>query len=218
MKQHPSASVQVCQRLRGDIMSGHLPFGSRLKIDYLAARYGSSHMPIRQALRHLEGEGLVVLAPNRGARVRSLTVDFISSVFDMRISIEAMLARRAAQRIGEESLARIAATQAALEAAVAAGDVGRVQGLNRDFHAGIDAAACNPDAVSAANRHWDIVLAMSHLYGYPTDRLPGVVSDHRHIVQALTLRDPEAASVLIVAHAIKAKQDLIRLIGAGTPR
>ena len=62
--------------LRDDIISGSLPFGSRLRIDELATRYGVSHMPIREALRELHGEGLVVIEPNRGARVRSIDLSF----------------------------------------------------------------------------------------------------------------------------------------------
>ena len=73
----------VQQRLRNDIVSGALPFGSRLIIEDLATRYGVSHMPIREALRVLHGEGLVVIEPNRGAHVRPIYAGFIEDVFDV---------------------------------------------------------------------------------------------------------------------------------------
>ena len=56
--------------IRQDIITGTLPLGTRLQIDALAVRYGVSHMPVREALRELRGEGLVTIEVNRGARER----------------------------------------------------------------------------------------------------------------------------------------------------
>ena len=61
------------QLLRADIIAGRIPAGSRLKVSDVIARYGTSTNPAREALHALEGEGLVVITPNRGARVRSKT-------------------------------------------------------------------------------------------------------------------------------------------------
>src|SRR6186713_1394544 len=109
------------QRLRNDIVAGVLPFGSRLIIEDLATRYGVSHMPIRDALRILQGEGLVVIEPNRGARVRPIYRGFIEDVFDVRCAIETMLARRAAARRTDEHLQRMREAAARLEAMVKEG-------------------------------------------------------------------------------------------------
>ena len=67
-----TAIVSVAQRIRDDIVAGRLAFGDRLTIDALANRYEVSHMPVREALRELQGDGLVVIEPNRGARVRTI--------------------------------------------------------------------------------------------------------------------------------------------------
>ena len=99
--------LDVEQRLRNDIVSGAFAFGSRLVMEDLASRYGVSHMPIREALRVLHGEGLVVIEPNRGAHVRPMYSGFIEDLFDMRAAVETMLARRAAQRRTAEHLARL---------------------------------------------------------------------------------------------------------------
>src|SRR5690242_6940130 len=106
----------IRDRVRDDIVAGKLPFGSRLTLDLLAARYSVGHMPIREALRQLEGEGLVVLAPNRCARVRGVDVRFAENIFDLRIAIEAMLTRRAAERIERAHLARLRTVQSRFEA------------------------------------------------------------------------------------------------------
>src|SRR5947207_12786453 len=91
-----TASVTIRDRVRDDIVAGALPFGSRLTLDLLAARYSVGHMPVREALRQLEGEGLVVLTPNRGARVRAVDIGFVRNSFDLRIPFEGLIARRAA--------------------------------------------------------------------------------------------------------------------------
>src|SRR6478735_7628995 len=102
----------IAKRLRADIIAGALPFGSRLRIDELASRYGVSHMPVREALRELHGEGLVIIEPNRGARVRSFHIGFVEDLFDLRSAIETMLARRACERRTDVHLGQMAEAQA----------------------------------------------------------------------------------------------------------
>ena len=75
-----STADNIGQRIREDIVSGVLGFGERITIDALATRYQVSHMPVREALRELQGEGLVVSEPNRGARVRAIDVNFIDNL------------------------------------------------------------------------------------------------------------------------------------------
>src|SRR5438876_6200001 len=117
-----TATTDICDRVRDDIVAGALPFGSRLTLEQLATRYATGHMPIREALRQLQGEGLVVQAPNRGARVRAVDVEFVRNIFDLRIVIESMLARRAAERITPEEIATLEAMERAYEACIEARD------------------------------------------------------------------------------------------------
>ena len=81
------------QLLRADIVAGRIPAGSRLKVSDVIARYGTSTNPAREALHALEGEGLVVITPNRGARVRSIDDDFVNCIFDIRRLIEPYIVR-----------------------------------------------------------------------------------------------------------------------------
>jgi DNA-binding GntR family transcriptional regulator len=204
-----TASMTIRDRVRDDIVAGTLPFGSRLTLDLLAKRYAVGHMPVREALRQLEGEGLVVLAPNRCARVRAVDVDFARNIFDLRIAIEAMLTRRAAERIGPAHLARLESIQAAYEAHARKREIGALLGLNRQFHDVINEAANNPEAAQVLERHWRVIAALWNLHGYGERRVAGVVSDHRQIIEALRAHDAEVAACLAMAHAAKAKQALI---------
>lgn len=204
-----TASIAIRDRIREDIIAGTLPLGSRLTLDLLAKRYAVGHMPVREALRQLEGEGLVVLAPNRGARVRAVDVDFARNIFDLRIAIEAMLARRAAERIEPGHLARLHAIEAKYEAEARKRNYDSLLSLNRAFHDVIEEAAGNPEAARVLERHWRVIAALWNLYGYGEKRVAGVISDHRQIIEALTSHDAEVAACLAMAHAAKAKQALI---------
>ena len=204
------AAASVCDRLRQDILAGAFPFGGRLKIDELSARYATSHMPIREALRQLQGEGLVNVEPNRGARVRAVDVEFVRDMFDLRIALEAMLARRAAERITPVQLETLARIEAELEAHAARADYAGVLAANQAFHATINDAAGNVEAIRMLERHWNIIIALWGRHGYGAERAAGVISDHRQIIVALSERDAEGSAILATAHAAKAKQEMLR--------
>lgn len=200
--------------LRDDIIAGELPFGSRLRIDDLACRYGVSHMPVREALRELHGEGLVIIEPNRGARVRPVHIGFVEDLFDVRSAIETMLARRAAERHTEEDIRALNEAQGAFEERVAAGDFVSVPRANNRFHGVINDAAGNPGALSLVDRHWLLVAALWQRYGYEGEWFEIVIDDHRHIMRAIERRDSSAASMLMGAHIEKAKHRLLERMAA----
>ncbi|MEO8132432.1 MAG: GntR family transcriptional regulator [Betaproteobacteria bacterium] len=204
-----TVSITICDRIRDDIVAGSLAFGSRLTLDLLAERYSVGHMPIREALRHLQGEGLVVLTPNRGARVRVVDIEFVRNIFDLRISIEAMMARRAAEGIDKGQIARLEAIEAAYEERAQARDYAALLALNRQFHSVINEAANNPEAEAVIDRHRRLIAALWNLYGYGEDRPASVIADHRYIIGALASHDGDAAAALAMAHAAKAKMELI---------
>jgi DNA-binding GntR family transcriptional regulator len=204
------AMMEIEKFLRDDIVSGELPFGSRLRIDALATRYGVSHMPIREALRVLHGEGLVIIEPKCGARVRQIDPGFIEDLFDVRTALETMLARRAAERRTEEHLERLRGAQDYLEALVVKGEFDRVAEANRRFHTTINDAAGSPGALMTVDRHWLILSALLRRYGHGEERFQRVIDDHQHIIRALERRDAGSASMLMGAHIEKAKSNLLR--------
>jgi len=204
----------IQNQLRNDIVSGDFAFGSRLIIEDLATRYGVSHMPIREALRILHGEGLVVIEPNRGARVRPLYRGFIEDIFDVRCAIETMLARRAAQRRTDAHLQRLRAAAASLEAMVAAGDHASVPMANREFHTVINDAAGNPGALPIVDNHWLLLSALLKRYGHGEERFQRVIDEHRHLIHAIERGDAHAAAVLMGAHIEKGKTNLLQRAAA----
>ena len=202
--------IGVQNQLRNDIVSGDLAFGSRLIIEDLAQRYGVSHMPIRDALRVLHGEGLVVIETNRGARVRPIYRGFIEDLFDVRCAIETMLARRAALRRTDDHLRRMREAAAKLEAMVVSGNHASVPSANREFHTVINDAAGNPGALAIVDSHWLLISALLKRYGQAEDRFQRVIDDHLHLIHAIERGDAHAASTLMGAHIEKGKTNLLQ--------
>ena len=196
-------------RILADLMEGRLPFGARVTIDELARSYGASHMPVREALRHLAGENLVEFLPNRGARIRSVDRAFVENLFAMRIALEAMLARRAAHHADAALVASLQAIEDRLEQEIADANFAAALAANRMLHDTINRAARNPQAVEQIDRHWILIQALWRDVGYGPERLAGVANDHRHLIRALAERDGEAAGVLMAAHVIKARNELL---------
>jgi DNA-binding GntR family transcriptional regulator len=212
-----TAVGEIADRLRRDIVDGAIGLGDRLKLEALAQRYSTGHMPVREALRQLAGEGLVEIAPNRGARVREVDLEFVHNLFDLRIVIEALIARRCAERIDAPQLAALEAAQAHYEAVARRRDYQALVAANRAFHEVMSRAARNPEAEAMLERHWRLIAALWNRFGYGASRVASVIADHHQIIRALRARDPEVASCLAMAHTAKAKQELVARMLAAAP-
>ncbi|HEY1931043.1 MAG TPA: GntR family transcriptional regulator [Acetobacteraceae bacterium] len=213
MTQHTS----IRDRILADIASGAFAFGERLTIDDLAIRYQASHMPVREALRALQGAGVLEIGLGRSARVRAFDPAYVENLFSTRSALEVMLVRRAAQHCTPAQLRHIEAIEVELEQRVAAQDYTGALQLNRRMHATINDIAENPDAVAIIDRHCLLIAALWQRVGYGPERYPGVISDHRHLLRALARHDVEAAGTLMGAHVIKAKFDLLARIAGLQP-
>ncbi len=199
----------IKDRVRDDIVKGSFDPEARLTIDMLASRYGSSHMPIREALRELAGEGLVRFEPRRGARTLPIDRTYIDNLLTMRAELEPLLARQAAQRMDAHGLARLEALQAELEAAVERADDSAEIDANRRFHREINRIADNAEAFAIVDRHWLLLGRLWAHYGYASDRFPGVISDHRCLLEAFASGAADDAAAVTKAHVIKAKYQLL---------
>ena len=200
-------SGEIATRLRQDIIGGGLPFGTRLTLSELEVRYESGQMPVREALRQLQGEGLIELIPNRGARVRTVDVDFVRNLFDVRVAIEAMLTRRAAERIQKKQIEALEAAELLYENTPES-DVRAILEANRSFHRIINEVAGNSEASEILRRNQQLVTALWHRHGYPAPR-SAPADEHRRIIAALRANDSDSAECFAMAHATRAKFDLL---------
>lgn len=205
---------KIAQLITDDIVGGRLAFGARLTIDDLSSRYNVSHMPIREALRELSGAGLLEIGSGRSAWVRRVDIDFVHNLFETRSALEVLVMKRAAQNATPSTLAPVRVHQAQLEAAAEAQDPAGVLRANEGFHSAINILARNSQAVELIDRQWILVKALWARVGYAPERHAGVISDHRHILTALAEGDPEAAGVLMGAHVLKARYELLSRLRA----
>lgn len=203
---------RVHEHLRAEILAGRIPPGARLKIQDLATRYGLSHMPVREALQQLQGEGLVVMAPNRGATVRRMDAQFIRNIFGIREALEGYLTRQAASMIGVEDIARLRAIQSELRAMHAQRDVQGVVRLNRIFHRAIEGATGNDDAIRLLDLHSNLIGALRTRVGYRPGRVEAVLREHDALIEALAAHDASAAGAIHDLHMRAARDDILQAL------
>src|SRR5690606_23876747 len=112
--------LRIKRALIDDLVSQAIKPGERLTIDMLTTRYRVSHMPIREALRQLEGEGVLQSLAHRGFRVEAITEESIRNLYDIRVAVESMLGRRAAERATDADIAELEMLEAQYEELVLA--------------------------------------------------------------------------------------------------
>ncbi len=172
-------------------------------------------MPIREALRLLNGEGLVHIEPNKGVRVRSIDRDLIENMFDVRIVVEEMQARRAAIKRSPTQLKKLQGARIELENNADLKDGSNLLKCNHRFHSIISEAAGNVEAAKIEHHHYQLLRTLWGQFGYPTSRIPVVIDDHRRIVSAIEAQDADGAAILAKAHCYKARMDMLQSFDNG---
>ena len=209
-----TTATRVAAELRRRILSGELAPGQRLRIDDVATLLDVSHMPVREALRELQGESVLEVYPHRGAVVRGVDAGFVSNFYDIRAAIEGMLAERCAARIVPDMLARLAREVEAFERADAANAAALVR-ANRALHDTINAAADCPEALRMLAQGRVLADALRVRFGYGTGRVKAIVADHRAMLRAFRNRDAARAGELARRHCQRARDDLLTRMREG---
>jgi DNA-binding GntR family transcriptional regulator len=197
------------QLLRDDILEGRIPAGSRLKVNEIAARYGSSTNPAREALQGLEGEGLVKIEPNRGARVRSVDEDFVQNIFDIRGLIEPYIMRSFAEFATPDDVQAIRAIQARCQAGVDAGTYPEFHVHNVQFHAYIIDHHFNDVAIKIMKQHNGWVQALSRKHPLSLAHMRRSSAEHWLLIEAVEKGDPDEAARLIEIHMRNSREVLL---------
>jgi DNA-binding GntR family transcriptional regulator len=203
---------RVHERLRDEILDGVLVPGARLKIAALGARFGLSHMPVREALQKLEGEGLVVVLPNRGASVRQVDAQLLEHVYDVIESLDSMLTAKAALLASDAGLQRIRQAQRAFDAAARRRDWRACLACNDLFHKAIHAASGNDEAVRLISTPDGLIRALRSRLGYGAERMGEIAAQHAAIGDAIEAHDAVRARQLAVEHIGAARADLVALL------
>ena len=198
-----SLSERVYRRLRDAIAMGSLAPPTRVSERSLAARLGVSPAPVRESLRRLEMEGLVVTLPRRGTLVADFGPGQLEEMGRIRVALEAVVAGLAARNATPEDIARLAGQLDAMRAATGAGDAGRLAEANTRFHEMIRAMAGNAmlETTLRSLRGYDQVGRQRSLAA-PGEFTRALV-EHTELLDALRLGDQDRAELLMRAHGLR---------------
>jgi DNA-binding GntR family transcriptional regulator len=207
-----SLSSDQYLRIRGDILAGEFPDGSRLLETSLAARYGVSRTPVREALVALLADGLIERVDN-GFRVRTGTPEDVIDIYEARIALEAVAASAAARRHTDLDLARLKNAHTDALAKAAAGDDRGAHEADANWHEALWQAAHNATINQALGR-W---LAQLRIYDAgppgPSDDLNTTWSEHEAILAAIESGDADAAHAAMTMHLEHSRQKRLGALG-----
>jgi DNA-binding GntR family transcriptional regulator len=197
-------SDRIRNALTDEITSGDLPPGTALDEQLLAARFGASRTPVREALRQLAASGLIEARPRRGVTVTRVTTERIMNMFEAMAEIEAMCVRLATYRMTPLERAHLIELHAASDAMVASHDVDAYDALNRALHEGIYRATHNDFLAEQAIATRVRVNAFRRTQLRQGDRIVKSRDEHDGVINAIAECDGELAARRMRAHILNA--------------
>ena len=210
--QRQTVAGLALDRLREKILRGAYPEGSALRQDSLAAELGVSRIPVREALRQLETEGLVTFNPHAGAVVSSLSLSEIKELFELRALIESDQLRRAIPALTREELEVAEDVLDAYEAAFRDRDIAAWGELNWKFHSTLLQPADRPLTMNLlhnlhnqSDRYTRLQLSLTHGEIRASE-------EHRAILSAVQKRQIPRACALLRSHILDAGRSLVEFL------
>jgi DNA-binding GntR family transcriptional regulator len=198
---------QITVSLREAILSGDLPAGSRIVVDDLRAKYRASHIPIREAIRRLEAEALLLHVPNQGTHVASLTRSEADELYDVRIIIEPTIALRAVKLRGKSDISAARSALSTLLRADSRSDARGFQRLHRKFHWALLEPGSTPTIEWLLQPIWRRVERYL-LFIFADPIVPGrSATHHEELFEAWVIGD-EAFADMIRSHLERARESM----------
>ena len=191
---------EVVSRVRGMLLEGEIPPGARIPEHELCDKLKISRTPLREALKVLAADGLVVLLPHRGSRAAKLTDEDVQDLFEVCQGLEALAGELACERIADAQLNEIRIAHNAMVVHYRERDLTQYYRRNRQIHEAIVAAARNP-VLSAM---YESVTARIRRARYVTPMTPQrwamAIEEHEGILNALARRDGVSLAHILRAH------------------
>lgn len=210
----PSALyLQVAERLRGLIFNHALAPGSWIDEQALANQYGISRTPLREALKVLATEGLVVLKPRRGCYVAEPDERDLDEIFTILAELEGRAAADATRNASESDLARLDDIHAELEAATAAGDIDGFFDANQRFHLAVQEIGGNRRLAQMIDDMRKVLKLTRHNSLTRDGRPQESLAEHRRIMAAIRARAADEADQAMHAHLLAGRAAIAALHG-----
>lgn len=205
----------VVETIREAIISGQLRSGQKLLQNEIAAQLRVSATPVREALKQLEVEGLLVYAPHKGVRVASFSLEEAAEIYQIRGALEALAVRLATTNLDHAGLEKLAGLVESMRTFVEKNQVTKLRQANREFHRFISQAA-------GSQRLYQILDSLHQQFPWRhLSVVPGrhaqAMKEHQAILEALQCRNAQLAAELMQQHVENAANALISFMG-GTNR
>lgn len=221
----PTSALEVDERLndaerayhhiRRAIIEGRLPPGHRLVEQQLSDAIDVSRTPVREALRRLATEGMIVTERNRGARVRPLAIDDIADLYEVRARLEGYAAELAAERASDDQIDGLLRAAERFEAVARIADertlevVRRLEDANQQFHVRVVDASRHSRILALIIGCVDTPLVFQALRRFRPDEVQRSALFHRLIAEAISARAPDRAGRLMTEHILQGRDALL---------
>jgi DNA-binding GntR family transcriptional regulator len=207
-----SVPEAVAASLRNRILAGEFKDGEQLRQEVIASAYDVSRMPVREALRQLEAEGLVRLQTHKGAIVTTLSPKEVGELFDLRVMLEVDLLQRSIPRMTQVDFSTSEEVLGRLEAAYHSRAVSDWGGLNWQFHQSLYAPADRPQTMAIAlninnqtNRYVRLQLLL-------TGEFERAEREHRELLQLCRAGSHKQAGLFLKKHILDTKAELLHVM------
>lgn len=204
-----SLEERVYETLEEEILSGKLECGAALTELSLSERLGVSRTPVRGALQRLADEGLVDMLPNKGAVVAGVTERDLIDIYKIRMRLEGLAARTAAERMSEEDKSRLRDSVELAEFYIRKNDAEHLKELDTEFHAIIYAATGNKMLTKMLSGMHKSIKSYRKMSLSVKGRHECSVKEHRDILRAIEHGDADEADRLTNAHISAALDNIL---------
>jgi len=202
----------VFEHLREAIITGMLRPGERLMELQLAEDMGVSRTPVREAIRKLELEGLVIMVARRGAYVSDLSMRDIAETFEIRAALESLAAGLAADRITPEELEQLERTLVSIGECIESSDIQEIVTLDEEFHSILFAASRNQRLSQIVSNLREQITRFRRTSLSTPGRFKGVFQEHKAIVEAISERNAPLAQALAKEHIENAEHSIMEWV------
>ena len=202
----------VFNTLRQAILRGEMEPGERLMEIQLAQKLGVSRTPIREAIRKLELEGLVIMIPRKGAEVAHITEKEMRDVLEVRATLEELVVALACKNVTEEKLSELRAANKLFESAIVSKDVVNIVDADVHFHDIIYTMTDNARLIQIINNLREQMYRYRLEYVKDARTHSILISEHNDIIKQLKDRNVEQAKAVIYQHINNQEKGIIRLL------
>jgi DNA-binding GntR family transcriptional regulator len=208
----PTAQEAVLAELRRTILEGELAPGAQILQDRIAEQLGVSRVPVREALKMLEGEGQVSYAPHRGYFVTELDTAELMEVYQIRDILEAEAVTRALPHLGEDDYERMQEAVDDMEAAERGSDIVALTAANRRFHFALMEPCGMPRLLRIIRQLWDSTDPYRSVYFGHERHRKTVRQEHRAILRAVRDRNADELVRELTEHRLHAVESLRNIL------